>query len=54
MKLNFLSNNLDQPDFIARAVAVAADDAVVYADLVHTIDACVGAGLANVSVMGAG
>ena len=36
------------------AVTVAADDAVVYADLVHTIDVCVGAGLANVSVMGAG
>jgi len=36
------------------AITVAADDAVVYADLVHTIDACVGAGLANVSVMGAG
>jgi len=36
------------------AVTVAAEDAVVYADLVHTIDACVGAGLANVSVMGAG
>ena len=36
------------------AITVAADDAVVYSDLVHTIDACVGAGLANVSVMGAG
>ncbi len=36
------------------AVTVAAEDAVLYADLVHTIDACVGAGLANVSVMGAG
>jgi biopolymer transport protein ExbD len=36
------------------AITVAADDAVLYADLVHTIDACVGAGLANVSVMGAG
>jgi biopolymer transport protein ExbD len=36
------------------AITVAADDAVVYADLVHTIDACVGVGLANVSVMGAG
>jgi len=36
------------------AITVAAEDAVVYADLVHTIDACVGAGLANVSVMGAG
>ena len=36
------------------AVTVAADDAVLYADLVHTIDACIGAGLSNVSVMGAG
>jgi biopolymer transport protein ExbD len=35
------------------AVTVAADDAVLYADLVHTIDACIGAGLANVAVMGA-
>lgn len=34
------------------AITVAADDAVMYADLVHAIDACVGAGLANVSVMG--
>ncbi len=36
------------------AVTVAADDAVLYSDLVHAIDACVGVGLANVSVMGAG
>jgi biopolymer transport protein TolR len=36
------------------AITVAADDGVIYADLVHTIDTCVGAGLANVSVMGAG
>src|SRR5689334_24829428 len=36
------------------AITVAADDAVIYADLVHAIDACVGAGLSNVSVMGAG
>jgi biopolymer transport protein ExbD len=36
------------------AITVAADDAIVYADLVHAIDACVGAGLANVAVMGAG
>ena len=42
----------DFPD--QSAVTVAADDAVVYADLVHTIDACIGAGLSNVSVMGAG
>ncbi len=42
----------DFPD--QAAVTVAADDAVAYADLVHTIDACLGAGLSNVSVMGAG
>ncbi len=36
------------------AITLAADDGVIYADLVHTIDACVGAGLANVSIMGAG
>jgi biopolymer transport protein ExbD len=36
------------------AITVAADDGVLYADLVHAIDACVGAGLTNVSVMGAG
>jgi biopolymer transport protein TolR len=42
----------DFPD--QAAITVAADDAVIYADLVHAIDACVGAGLANVSVMGAG
>jgi biopolymer transport protein TolR len=36
------------------AITVAADDGVLYADLVHAIDVCVGAGLANVSVMGAG
>ncbi len=34
------------------AITVAADDAVPYADLVHTIDACVGAGLSGVSVTG--
>ncbi len=34
------------------AITVAADDAVPYADLVHTIDACVGAGLASVAVTG--
>jgi hypothetical protein len=32
---------------------VAADDTVLYADLVHAIDACIGAGLSNVAVMGA-
>ena len=42
----------DFPD--QSAITVAADDAVIYAELVHAIDACVGAGLANVSVMGAG
>jgi biopolymer transport protein TolR len=36
------------------AVTVAADDGVLYDDLVHAIDVCVGAGLSNVSVMGAG
>jgi biopolymer transport protein ExbD len=41
----------DFPD--QSAVTVAADDAVLYADLVHAIDACIGAGLSNVSVMGA-
>jgi biopolymer transport protein ExbD len=34
------------------AITVAADDAVRYADLVRTVDACVGAGLAGVSVTG--
>jgi biopolymer transport protein ExbD len=34
------------------AITVAADDTVRYADLVHTIDACVGAGLASVAVTG--
>ena len=33
-------------------ITVAADDAVVYADLVRTVDACLGAGLAAVSVTG--
>ncbi len=41
----------DFPD--QSAVTVATDDAVIYSDLVHTIDACIGAGLSNVSVMGA-
>jgi biopolymer transport protein ExbD len=36
----------------ASAVTVAAEDDVRYDDLVHTIDACVGAGLANVQVTG--
>ncbi len=36
------------------AITVAAGDGVLYADLVHAIDACVGAGLASVSIMGAG
>jgi biopolymer transport protein ExbD len=34
------------------AITVAADDDVRYADLVHTIDACMGAGLNGVSVTG--
>ena len=33
-------------------ITVAAEDSVVYADLVRTVDACVGAGLAAVSVTG--
>ena len=33
-------------------ITVAADDGVVYSDLVKTVDACVGAGLAAVSVTG--
>ncbi len=42
----------DYPD--QAAITVAAEDGVLYADLVHAIDACIGAGLGNVSVMGAG
>ena len=42
----------DYPD--QAAVTVAAEDAVLYQDLVRTIDACVGAGLPTVSVMSAG
>jgi biopolymer transport protein ExbD len=42
----------DFPD--QAAITVAAEDGVQYADLVHAIDACIGSGLANVSVMGAG
>lgn len=34
------------------AITVAAEDEVRYADLVHTIDACIGAGLSGVSVTG--
>jgi len=34
------------------AITVAAEDTVPYAELVHTIDACVGAGLASVAVTG--
>lgn len=33
-------------------VTVVADDEVVYAELVRTVDACIGAGLAAVSVTG--
>jgi biopolymer transport protein ExbD len=36
------------------AVTVAAEDQVLYQDLVQTIDACVGAGLSAVSVTAAG
>jgi len=42
----------DYPD--QAAVTVAAEDPVLYQDLVRTIDACVGAGLAAVSVTAAG
>jgi biopolymer transport protein ExbD len=42
----------DHPD--QAAVTVAAEDQVLYADLVRAIDACVGAGLASVSVTAAG
>ena len=42
----------DYPD--QAAVTVAAEDPVLYQDLVRTIDACVGAGLASVSVTAAG
>ena len=42
----------DYPD--QAAVTVAAEDAVLYQDLVRTIDTCVGAGLPTVSVMSAG
>jgi biopolymer transport protein ExbD len=34
------------------AITIAADDSVAYADLVRTVDACVGAGLSGVSVTG--
>jgi biopolymer transport protein TolR len=36
------------------SVTVAADDAIIYADLVKVIDTCVGAGLAAVSVTATG
>jgi biopolymer transport protein TolR len=42
----------DYPD--QSAVTVAAEDGVLYADLVRAIDTCVGAGLASVSVTAAG
>jgi biopolymer transport protein TolR len=42
----------DYPD--QAAVTVAAEDQVLYQDLVRTIDACVGAGLSAVSVTAAG
>ncbi len=40
----------DYPD--ASAVTVSAEDTISYGDLVQTIDACIGAGLAAVSVTG--
>ena len=40
----------DYPD--ASAVTVSAEDTVAYGDLVQVIDACIGAGLASVSVTG--
>ncbi len=40
----------DYPD--TSAVTVSAEDTVSYGDLVQTIDACIGAGLAGVSVTG--
>ncbi len=40
----------DYPD--ASAVTVSAEDTVSYGDLVQTIDACIGAGLAGISVTG--
>jgi biopolymer transport protein ExbD len=40
----------EYPD--ASAVTVSAEDTVSYGDLVQTIDACIGAGLAAVSVTG--
>ena len=42
----------DYPD--QSAVTVAAEDQVIYQDLVRAIDLCVGAGLSAVSVTGAG
>ncbi len=35
-------------------ITVAADDAVLYSDLIRAIDTCLGAGLASVSVTAAG
>ena len=40
----------DYPD--TSAVTVSAEDTVSYGDLVQTIDACIGAGLAGISVTG--
>ena len=42
----------DYPD--QSSVTVAAEDAVLYQELIRAIDACVGAGLSSVSVTGAG
>jgi biopolymer transport protein ExbD len=49
-KLKQLKN--EYPD--QSAITVAAEDAVLYADLVKVIDACIGAGLAGVAVTAAG
>jgi biopolymer transport protein ExbD len=42
----------DYPDQVA--ITVAAEDSVIYADLVQVIDVCNGAGLTNVAVTAAG
>jgi biopolymer transport protein TolR len=53
--MKLLAENLkrlksDNPE--AAAITVSAEDTVTYGDLVHVIDACVGAGLVSVSVSG--
>lgn len=49
-KLKQLKN--EYPD--QSAITVAAEDGVLYADLVRVIDACVGTGLAGIAVTAAG